>query len=84
MTPAALSTIALRLQKLGYMSTPAPSTYDSRFQQAVRRFQRGVGGLHEDGILGPRTVIALSRVGGGRSSPSIAEGGVRYLAHDVA
>ena len=77
MTPAALSTIALRLQKLGYMSTPAPSTYDSRFQQAVRRFQRAVGGLHEDGILGPRTVIALSRVGGGRSSPSIAEGGVR-------
>jgi len=75
MSPAALSTIALRLQKLGYLSTPVPSTYDGRFQQAVRRFQRAVGGLHEDGILGPRTVIALSRVGAGRQSPSIAEGG---------
>ena len=76
MTPAALSTIALRLQKLGYLSTPMPSTYDGRFQQAVRRFQRAVGGLHEDGILGPRTVIALSRVPAGRQSPSIVEGGV--------
>ncbi|HUO65739.1 MAG TPA: AAA family ATPase [Terriglobales bacterium] len=75
MSPVALSTIALRLQKLGYLSTPVPSTYDGRFQQAVRRFQRAVGGLHEDGILGPRTVIALSRVGAGRQSPSIAEGG---------
>jgi general secretion pathway protein A len=75
MTPAALSTIALRLQKLGYLSTPMPSTYDGRFQQAVRRFQRAVGGLHEDGILGPRTVIALSRVPAGRQSPSIVEGG---------
>jgi general secretion pathway protein A len=77
MTPAALSTVALRLQKLGYLGAPTPSTYDSRFQQAVRRFQRAVGGLHEDGVLGPRTVIALSRVAGGRSSPSITEGGDR-------
>jgi peptidoglycan hydrolase-like protein with peptidoglycan-binding domain len=77
MTPAALSTIGLRLQKLGYLSGPPPSAYDGRFQQAVRRFQRTVGGLHEDGILGPRTVIALSRVAGGRQSPSIAEGGAR-------
>ena len=75
MTPAALSTIALRLQKLGYLGAPAPSTFDSRFQQAVRRFQRAIGGLHEDGTLGPRTVIALSRVAGGRSGPSITEGG---------
>jgi len=75
MTPAALSTIALRLQKLGYLSAETPSTYDGRFQQAVRRFQRAVGGLHEDGILGPRTVIALSRVAAGRQSPSITEGG---------
>jgi hypothetical protein len=74
MTPAALSTVALKLQKLGYLGAPTPSTYDSRFQQAVRRFQRAVGGLHEDGVLGPRTVIALSRVAGGRSSPSITEG----------
>lgn len=75
MTPAVLSTLALRLQKLGYLGAPAPSTFDSRFQQALRRFQRSVGGLHEDGTLGPRTVIALSRVAdGGRSAPSIVEG----------
>jgi len=77
MTPAALSTIALRLQKLGYLSAPTPSSYDGRFQQAVRRFQRAVGELHEDGVVGPRTVMALSRVAGGRSSPSIVEGGVQ-------
>jgi general secretion pathway protein A len=77
MTQAVLSTIALRLQKLGYLSGPTPSTYDARFQQAVRRFQRGVGGLHEDGVIGPRTVMALSRVTGGRSSPTIVESGVQ-------
>jgi general secretion pathway protein A len=77
MTQAVLSTIALRLQKLGHLSGPTPSTYDARFQQAVRRFQRGVGGLHEDGVIGPRTVMALSRVAGGRSSPTIVEGGVQ-------
>ena len=77
MTPAVLRTIALRLQKLGYLSGPTPSSYDSRFQQAVRRFQRAVGGLHEDGVLGPRTVIALSRAAGGRSGPSIVEGSVQ-------
>ena len=77
MTPAVLSTIALRLQKLGYLSGSAPSTYDGRFQQAVRRFQRAVGGLHEDGVIGPRTVMALSRVAGGRSGPSIVESGVQ-------
>jgi len=77
MTPAVLSTIALRLQKLGYLSAPTPSSYDGRFQQAVRRFQRAVGGLHEDGVIGPRTVMALSRVAGGRSSPSIVESGVQ-------
>ena len=77
MTQAVLSTVALRLQKLGYLSGPTPSTYDARFQQAVRRFQRGVGGLHEDGVIGPRTVMALSRVAGGRSSPTIVESGVQ-------
>jgi len=77
MTPAVLSTIALRLQKLGYLSAPTPPSYDGRFQQAVRRFQRAVGGLHEDGVIGPRTVMALSRVAGGRSSPSIVESGVQ-------
>ena len=75
MTPAALSAVALRLQKLGYLGSPAPSSFDVRFQQAVRRFQRSVGSLHEDGTVGPRTVIALSRVAdGGRVTPSIVEG----------
>ncbi|HTY77127.1 MAG TPA: AAA family ATPase [Candidatus Bathyarchaeia archaeon] len=76
--PAALSAIALRLQKLGYLGPPVPSYFDSRFQQAVRRFQRSVGALHEDGTIGPRTVIALSRVADGdRSAPSIVEGSNR-------
>jgi len=75
LTPAVLTTIGLRLQKLGYLTPPVPPTYDSRFQVAVRRFQRAVGGLHEDGIVGPRTVIALSRVVGGRFNPSIVKGG---------
>jgi hypothetical protein len=77
LTPTVLTTIGLRLQKLGYLNPPVPPSYDSRFQLAVRRFQRAVGGLHEDGIVGPRTVIALSRVVGGRFSPTIAEGGAQ-------
>jgi general secretion pathway protein A len=75
LTPTVLTTIGLRLQKLGYLSPPVPPTYDSRFQLAVRRFQRAVGGLQEDGIVGPRTAMALSRVVGGRFNPSITEGG---------
>jgi len=75
LTPTVLTTIGLRLQKLGYLSPPVPPSYDSRFQLAVRRFQRAVGGLQEDGIVGPRTAIALSRVVGGRFNPTIAEGG---------
>jgi len=75
LTPTVLTTIGLRLQKLGYLSPPVPPTYDSRFQLAVRRFQRAVGGLQEDGIVGPRTAIALSRVVGGRFNPTITEGG---------
>jgi general secretion pathway protein A len=77
LTPTVLTTIGLRLQKLGYLSPPVPPSYDSRFQLAVRRFQRAVGGLQEDGIVGPRTAIALSRVVGGRFNPTIAEGGAQ-------
>ena len=77
LTPTVLTTIGLRLQKLGYLSPPVPPSYDSRFQVAVRRFQRAVGGLQEDGIVGPRTAIALSRVVGGRFNPTIVEGGVQ-------
>jgi hypothetical protein len=75
LTPTVLTTIGIRLQKLGYLSPPVPLSYDSRFQLAVRRFQRAVGGLQEDGIVGPRTAIALSRVVGGRFNPTITEGG---------
>jgi len=74
LTPTVLTTIGLRLQKLGYLSPPVPPTYDSRFQLAVRRFQRAVGGLQEDGVIGPRTAMALSRVVGGRFHPTIVEG----------
>jgi hypothetical protein len=77
LTPTVLTTIGLRLQKLGYLNPPVPPSYDSRFQLAVRRFQRAVGGLQEDGIVGPRTAIALSRVVGGRFNPTIAEGGAQ-------
>jgi general secretion pathway protein A len=77
MNPTVLTTIALRLQKLGYLSGPLPGTYDGRFQQAVRRFQKAVGGLQEDGVVGPRTTMALSRVVGGRFNPTILEGGAQ-------
>jgi len=77
LSPTVLTTIALRLQKLGYLSAPMPPNYDSRFQLAVRRFQRAVGGLQEDGVVGPRTVMALSRVVGGRFNPTIVEGGAQ-------
>jgi general secretion pathway protein A len=77
MNPTVLTTIALRLQKLGYLTGPLPGTYDGRFQQAVRRFQKAVGGLQEDGVVGPRTTMALSRVVGGRFSPTILEGGAQ-------
>jgi general secretion pathway protein A len=77
LTPTVLTTIGLRLQKLGYLSPPVPPSYDGRFQVAVRRFQRSVGGLQEDGIVGPRTAMALSRVVGGRFNPTIVEGGAR-------
>jgi len=53
--------VAARLQGAGYLSNPLPSTYDTRLGEAVRRFQQEVG-LKADGILGPRTVLALVRV----------------------
>jgi general secretion pathway protein A len=70
MTPTVLATLALRLQKLGHLSPPVPLANGARFQEGVRRFQRSVG-LAEDGIVGPRTTLALSRVVGGRFHPTI-------------
>jgi len=72
LTPTVVATLALRLQKLGHLTPPVPTTNNERFQQAVRRFQRATG-LQDDGIVGPRTTLALSRVIGGRFSPTITE-----------
>jgi general secretion pathway protein A len=70
MTPTVFATLALRLQKLGYLQPPLPAGHNERFEQAVRRFQRDTG-LPEDGIVGPRTTLALARIVGGRFSPTI-------------
>jgi general secretion pathway protein A len=70
MTPTVIATLALRLQKLGHLAPPLPGSNNERFQQAVRRFQRAMG-LREDGIVGPRTTLALARVVGGRFSPTL-------------
>jgi general secretion pathway protein A len=72
MTPTVLATLALRLQKLGYLQPPLPAAHGERFEQAVRRFQRDAG-LPEDGIVGPRTTLALARIVGGRFSPTIVQ-----------
>ncbi|MBI3104617.1 MAG: AAA family ATPase [Candidatus Rokubacteria bacterium] len=72
LTPTVVATLALRLQKLGHLTPPVPTTNNERFQQAVRRFQRATG-LQDDGIVGPRTTLALSRVIGGRFSPTITD-----------
>jgi len=72
LTPTVVATLALRLQKLGHLTPPVPTTNNERFQQAVRRFQRATG-LQDDGIVGPRTTLALSRVIGGRFNPTIGE-----------
>ena len=72
LSPTVLTTIALRLQKLGHLTPPLPAGNTDRFQAGVRRFQRATG-LPEDGIVGPRTTLALSRVTGGRFSPTILD-----------
>jgi hypothetical protein len=76
MTPTVVATLALRLQKLGYLQGPLPEAYGERLEQAVRLFQRDAG-LVEDGFVGPRTTLALARVAGGRFSPRIAEPAAR-------
>jgi general secretion pathway protein A len=63
MTPTVATTVSLRLAKLGF---PA-----DRLDEAVRRFQRA-NGLQEDGIMGPRTTLALARATTGPFGPSLA------------
>ena len=71
MTPATVLTVALRLHKLGHLEMPLPHLYDARLVEAVRAFQRSTG-LRDDGVLGPRTTLALSRVVASAVAPSIA------------
>ena len=71
LTPIVVATLALRLQKLGLLGPPTPTSNTERFQGAVRRFQSSIG-LTPDGIVGPRTTLALSRVVAGRFGPTLA------------
>ncbi len=71
MTRDTVFTVALRLHKLGYLASPLPRLYDARLEEAVRAFQQSTG-LPADGILGPRTTLALSRVVAGAVAPSIS------------
>jgi len=71
LTPIVVATLALRLQKLGLLAPPMPTSNGERLQQAVRRFQASMG-LTPDGIVGPRTTLALSRAVAGRFGPSLA------------
>jgi len=71
LTPIVIATLALRLQRLGLLSPPMPTSNTERFQEAVRRFQASMG-LVPDGIVGPRTTLALSRAVAGRFGPSLA------------
>jgi general secretion pathway protein A len=71
MTPTVLTTVALRLHKLGHLTGPLPESAEERFRAAVRDFQRTVG-LPTDGQVGPRTTLALARVVGGTFNPPLA------------
>jgi general secretion pathway protein A len=71
MTPTVLTTVALRLHKLGHLTSPLPESAEERFRAAVRDFQRSVG-LPTDGLVGPRTTLALARVVGGTFNPPLA------------
>jgi general secretion pathway protein A len=70
LSPIVVTTLALRLQKLGLLDAPVPTGNSERFRLAVRRFQESMG-LTPDGIVGPRTTLALSRVVAGRFGPNL-------------
>ena len=68
MTVPVTAAVARRLQSLGHLAPPLPVRHDGRFQEAVKAFQASIG-LPPDGILGPRTTLALSRVIAGKFGP---------------
>jgi general secretion pathway protein A len=70
MTPAVAMTVGLRLHRLGLVTTPVPQGPGPRLEQGVRAFQRSVG-LPQDGIVGPRTTLALSRIVAGTLAPGL-------------
>ncbi|PYM14291.1 MAG: hypothetical protein DMD81_18380, partial [Candidatus Rokuibacteriota bacterium] len=70
MTPAVVMAVGLRLYKLGHLAMPIPHAFDARLAEGVRSFQRSIG-LPQDGIMGPRTTLALSRVVAGTLAPNI-------------
>jgi general secretion pathway protein A len=70
LTPTVVATVALRLSKLGFFSGAPPPAADKRLEQAIRRFQRAAG-LPEDGVIGPRTTLALARATAGPFGPTL-------------
>ena len=72
MTASVTAAVARRLQALGHLTPPLPPRYDARFQESVKGFQTSIG-LPPDGILGPRTTLALSRVIAGKFGPAAAK-----------
>ena len=70
MTPTIVATVALRLSKLGFLPGATPVEAGARLDQGVRVFQRSAG-LPEDGIMGPRTTLALARATAGPFGPTL-------------
>ena len=72
MSPTVVATVALRLAKLGHLTGALPTVPDGRLQGAVRSFQRAAG-LREDGVVGPRTTLALARATTAPFGPSLTD-----------